>query len=67
MWRPPGLNTWLPFLITYINDLHKAPSLQCIHYADDTTLFSKINNFEDLFDFTNAELVKKKGHVRLCQ
>ena len=36
----------------------KASSLQCIHYADDTTLFSKGNNLDDLIDFTNNELVK---------
>ena len=34
--------------------MHKASSLQCIHYADDTTLFSKSNNFDDLIDFTNT-------------
>ena len=44
--------------IIYINDMHKASSLQCIHYADDTTLFSKGNNLDDLIDFTNNELVK---------
>ena len=44
--------------IIYINDMHKASSLQCIHYADDTTSFSKGNNLEDLIDFTNNELVK---------
>ena len=38
--------------------MHKASSLQCIHYADDTTLFSKGNNLDDLVDFTNNELVK---------
>ena len=38
--------------------MHKASSLQCIHYADDTTLFSKGNNLDDLIDFTNTELVK---------
>ena len=38
--------------------MHKASSLQCIHYADDTTLFSKGNNLDDLTDFTNTELVK---------
>ena len=43
--------------IIYINDIHKASSLQCIHYADDTTLFSKCNNLDDLIDFTNTELV----------
>ena len=32
--------------------------MQYIHYADDTTLFSKGNNFDDLIDFTNTELVK---------
>ena len=37
---------------------HKASLLQCIHYADDTTLFSKGNNLDDLIDFTNTELVK---------
>ena len=42
----------------YINELHKASSLQCIHYADDTTLFSKGNNLDDLIDFTNTELAK---------
>ena len=44
--------------IIYINDMHKASSLQCIHYADDTTLFSKGNNLDDLIDLTNNELVK---------
>ena len=29
-----------------------------IHYADDTTLFSKGNNLDDLIDLTNNELVK---------
>ena len=38
--------------------MHKASSLQCIHYADDTTLFSKGNNLDDLIDFKNNELVK---------
>ena len=38
--------------------MHKASSLQCIHYADDTTLFSKGNNLDDLIDFTNTELVQ---------
>ena len=38
--------------------MYKASSLQCIHYAEDTTLFSKGNNLEDLIDFTNNELVK---------
>ena len=38
--------------------MHKPSSLQCIHYADDTTLFSKGNNFDELIDFTNNELVK---------
>ena len=28
-------------------------------YADDTTLFIKGNNLDDLIDFTNTELVKK--------
>ena len=37
--------------------MHKASSLQCIHYADETTLFSKGNNSDDLIDFTNNELV----------
>ena len=52
---------WAPFvhyIYRYINDMHKASSLQCIHYADDTTLFSKGNNLDDLIDFTNTELVK---------
>ena len=44
--------------IIYINDMHKASSLQCIHYANDTTLFSKGNNLDKLIDFTNNELVK---------
>ena len=38
--------------------MHKASPLQCIHYPDDTTLFSKGNNLDDLIDFTNTELVK---------
>ena len=38
--------------------MHKASSLQCIHYAADTTLFSKGNNLDDLIDLTNNELVK---------
>ena len=38
--------------------MHKASSLQCIHYADDMTLFSKGDNLHDLIDFTNTELVK---------
>ena len=38
--------------------MHKASSLQCIHYADYTTLFSKGNNLNDLIDFTNNEFVK---------
>ena len=50
---------WAPFCSLYIiNDMHKASSLQCIHYADDTTLFSKGNNLDELIDFTNNELVK---------
>ena len=32
--------------------------MQCIHYADDTTLFSKGNNLDDLIDFTNNEIEK---------
>ena len=32
--------------------------MQSIHYADDTTLFSKSNNLDDLIDITNTELVK---------
>ena len=43
--------------------MHKASSLQCIHYADDTTLFSKGNNLDDLIDFTNNELVKMEKWV----
>ena len=46
------------YIYIYINDMHRASSLQCIHYADDTTLFSKGNNLDDLIDFTNTELVK---------
>ena len=38
--------------------MHKASSLKCIHYTDDTTLFSKGNNLDDLIDFTNTELVR---------
>ena len=38
--------------------MHKASSLQCIHFADDATLFTKGNNLEDLIDLTNTELVK---------
>ena len=38
--------------------MHKASSLQCIPYADDSTLFTKGNNLDDLIDFTNNELVK---------
>ena len=38
--------------------MHKASSFQCIHYADDTTMFSKGNNLDDLIDFANTELVK---------
>ena len=38
--------------------MHKASSKKCIHYADDTTLFSKGNNLDDLIDFTNNELVQ---------
>ena len=38
--------------------MQKASSLQCIHYADDRTLFSKGNNLDGLIDFTNNELVK---------
>ena len=38
--------------------MHKASSLKCIHCADDTTLFSKGNNLDDLIDFTNNESVQ---------
>ena len=38
--------------------MHRASSLQCIHYAVDTTLFSKSNYLDDLIDLTNNELVK---------
>ena len=38
--------------------MHKASSVQCIHYADNTSLFSKSNNLDDLIDFTNNELLK---------
>ena len=59
MWSPPGINIGPPFVhYIYINDMHNASSLQCIHYADDTTLFSKANNLDDLIDLTNNELVK---------
>ena len=34
-----------------------------IHYTDDTTLFSKGNNLDDLIDFTNTELVKLDNWV----
>ena len=51
-------------IIIYINVLHKASSLQCIPYADDTTLVSKGNNLDDLIDFTNNELVKMDKWVR---
>ena len=42
----------------FLNVMHKASSLQCIHYADDMTSLSKGNNLDDLIDFTNTELVK---------
>ena len=38
--------------------MHNTSILQCIHNADDTTLFSKSNNLDDLIDFMNTELVK---------
>ena len=41
--------------------MHKASSLQCIHYADDTTFFSKGNNLDDLIDLTNTELVEMES------
>ena len=47
--------------------MHKASLLQCIHYADDTTLFSKGNNLDDLIDLTNIELVKiNKSKREIC-
>ena len=49
--------------IIYINDMHKASSLQCIHYADDTTLFRIGNNLDDLIHLTNNELVKNDKWV----
>ena len=58
MCRPPGLYNGPLLFIIYINDMYKASSLQCIHYADDTTLFSNGNKVDDLIDFTNTELVK---------
>ena len=65
MWRPPGLYIEPPSVYYIcINDMHKASSLQCIHYADDTILFSKCNNLDDLIDFTNTELVKMDKWVR---
>ena len=52
----PGDLYWALFYSLYINDMHKASSLQCIYYADDTTLFSKGNNLDDLIDFTNEKM-----------
>ena len=46
------------YIYIYMNDMHKTSSLQCIHYADDTILFSKGNNLDDLIVFTITELVK---------
>ena len=61
MWSTPWIYIGPPF-VHYIYqwqyDMHKASSLQCIHYADDTTLFSKGNNLDDLIDLTKNELVK---------
>ena len=45
--------------------MHKTSSLQFIHYANDTNLFSEGNNLDDLIDFTNNELVKN-GQVGMC-
>ena len=65
MWSLPGIDTGPPFvhyiyiyIYIDINYMHKASSLQCIHYADDMTLFSKGNNLDYLIDLTNNELVK---------
>ena len=43
--------------IIYINDMHKA-SLQCIHYADDTTLLSKGNNLDEIREPSNKSLIQ---------
>ena len=59
MWCPPWLFTCPPFFHYIIYQWHAYRKRnQCIHYADDTTLFSKVNNLDDLIDFTNTELVK---------
>ena len=44
--------------IIYINDMHKASSLQCIHYADDTTLLSKGNNLDENGEPSNKSLIQ---------
>ena len=36
--------------------MHEVSSLQCIHYADCKT-FSKGNNLDELFGFTNNEII----------
>ena len=43
--------------------MHKASSLLCIHYADNTTLFSKGNNLNNLIDLMNTELVEMENWV----
>ena len=47
----------LLFLI-FINDLHKASSLNSIIFADDTSLFKSHKNIHTLFDLVNQELNK---------
>ena len=47
----------LLFLI-YINDLHKCTSMNVVHYADDSTVYTVEDSFDSLIHNTNYELDK---------
>lgn len=45
--------------IMYINDMSRTSNLmQCVHYADDTTMYFQCDNINDLYLIANEELVR---------